>query len=274
MFTGDARLAFGLTEPNHGSDATWLETKAVRDGDEWVINGQKRFNSGLHDATHDMIFARTSGDDGKPNGISCFIVPTDTPGFSVDFMWWTFNMPTDHAEVTLHDVRVPATRCSARTATASRWRTRSSHENRIRQAASGVGAAQYCIDESVAYASERITFGQPLSDPPGDPVAARRAADRVRDGAPARPQDGVGAGPQAPHGDQRQGRDVQLPREPARLRRRRPGDPGAGGIGYTRHMPFEHIYRHHRRYRITEGSEEIQMRKIAQILFGFGRPRG
>ena len=43
-----------------------------------------------------------------------------------------------------------------------------------------------------------------------------------------------------------------------------------GGIGYTRHMPFEHIYRHHRRYRITEGSEEIQMRRVAQIMFGFG----
>ena len=46
-----------------------------------------------------------------------------------------------------------------------------------------------------------------------------------------------------------------------------------GGLGYTRHMPFEHIYRHHRRYRITEGSEEIQMRRIAQIMFGYGRPR-
>ena len=46
-----------------------------------------------------------------------------------------------------------------------------------------------------------------------------------------------------------------------------------GGIGYTRHQPFEHIYRHHRRYRITEGSEEIQMRRIAQVMFGFGQPR-
>ena len=46
-----------------------------------------------------------------------------------------------------------------------------------------------------------------------------------------------------------------------------------GGMGYTRHMPFEHIYRHHRRYRITEGSEEIQIRRVAQRLFGFGRPK-
>src|SRR5688500_4899057 len=78
---GTRRLAFGLTEPNHGSDATYLETTAVADGDEWVINGQKRFNSGLHHATHDIIFARTSGEPGSPVGISAFLVPTDAPGF-------------------------------------------------------------------------------------------------------------------------------------------------------------------------------------------------
>src|SRR5215471_19226840 len=57
--SGTRSLAFGLTEPGHGSDATHLETTAVRDGEEWVINGQKRFNSGLHHASHDIIFART-----------------------------------------------------------------------------------------------------------------------------------------------------------------------------------------------------------------------
>src|SRR5439155_21929691 len=57
-------LAFGLTEPGHGSDATRLETTARRDGDEWVINGVKRFNSGMHRASHDLVFARTSGSPG------------------------------------------------------------------------------------------------------------------------------------------------------------------------------------------------------------------
>ena len=77
---GTRRLAFGLTEPNHGSDATYLETTAVRDGDEWVINGMKRFNSGLHHATHDIVFARTSGEPGSPVGITAFLVPTDADG--------------------------------------------------------------------------------------------------------------------------------------------------------------------------------------------------
>src|SRR5205814_10198262 len=58
FFDGTRRLAFGLTEPSHGSDATYLDTTAVLDGDEWVINGRKRFNAGLHHATHDIIFAR------------------------------------------------------------------------------------------------------------------------------------------------------------------------------------------------------------------------
>jgi alkylation response protein AidB-like acyl-CoA dehydrogenase len=104
---GEIRRAFGLTEPNHGSDATHLETTAVRDGDGWVIDGMKRWNSGLHHATHDIIFARTSGKRGSPKGITAFLVPTDAPGFRVEFFWWTFNMPTDHAEVSLNAVRVP-----------------------------------------------------------------------------------------------------------------------------------------------------------------------
>ncbi|MBV9411832.1 MAG: acyl-CoA/acyl-ACP dehydrogenase, partial [Acidimicrobiia bacterium] len=64
MLNGEMRIAFGLTEPDHGSDATWLETTAVRDGDEWVINGEKTWNTGIHKASHDLIFARTDVERG------------------------------------------------------------------------------------------------------------------------------------------------------------------------------------------------------------------
>src|SRR5690606_35526865 len=78
---GTIRVAFGLTEPDHGSDATWMETIAKRekrDGvDGWVINGQKMWNTGLHVATHDFVFARTSGKAGEALGITCFIVPME-----------------------------------------------------------------------------------------------------------------------------------------------------------------------------------------------------
>src|SRR2546421_9740887 len=99
-------LAFGLTEPNHGSDATYMETTARRDGDRWLIDGAKRFNSGMHRASHDLVFARTSGSPGDAHGITAFIVPRDAPGLTIEFYWWTFNMPTDHAEVSLRGVRV------------------------------------------------------------------------------------------------------------------------------------------------------------------------
>jgi alkylation response protein AidB-like acyl-CoA dehydrogenase len=274
MFEGRTRVAFGLTEPNHGSDATWLETKAVRDGDDWVINGKKRFNSGMHAATHDMIFARTSGDDGRPEGISCFIVPVKSEGFSVDFMWWTFNMPTDHAEVTLTDVRVPPSTMLGKEGDGLALANTFTHENRIRQAASGVGAAQYCINQSVEYARNRVTFGQPLSARQAIQwplVELQTECEMVRQLVRKT----------AWELDQVHHMEISDKVAMCNYRANRLVCDAAdqaiqvhGGIGYTRHMPFEHIYRHHRRYRITEGSEEIQMRRIAQVMFGFGRPRG
>jgi alkylation response protein AidB-like acyl-CoA dehydrogenase len=162
LLTGELRFAFGLTEPDHGSDATWLETTGVRDGDSWVINGQKRFNTGLDVASHDLVFARTSGNQGDANGITCFVVPTDAPGFHVDFMWWTFNMPSEHAELTMTDVVVPHDAILGGEGRGLDMASMFVHENRIRQAASSLGAAQFCIDESVQYAKARIVFGRPL----------------------------------------------------------------------------------------------------------------
>ena len=133
------------------------------DGDDWVINGAKRFNTGVHRATHDLVFARTSGEPGQARGITAFLVPTDTPGFSVPYYWWTFNMPTDHGEVELKDVRVPDDAVLGEVDRGLEVGQTFLHENRIRQAASSLGAAQYCIDRAVAYANDRKVFGKPLA---------------------------------------------------------------------------------------------------------------
>jgi alkylation response protein AidB-like acyl-CoA dehydrogenase len=268
MITGRVRIGFGLTEPGHGSDATWLETTAVRDGDGWRIRGQKRFNSGLHHATHDFVFARTSGRPGEAEGISCFVVPTDLPGFRVDFLWWTFNMPSDHAEVTLDDVRVPGDAILGEEGRGLALAQTFVHENRIRQAASGVGAAQYCIDESVRYARERIVFGQPLwhNQAIQFPLAELQTeCEMVRNLVYKT----------AWHLDRNDHMEVSDKVSMCNYRANRLVCDAAdraiqvhGGVGYTRHKPFEHIYRHHRRYRITEGSDEIQIRRVAGILFG------
>src|SRR5918997_5165134 len=164
LINGEIELAFGLTEPNHGSDATWLETTARRDGDDWVIDGMKRWNSVMDVAAANVVFARTSGEDGKAKGITAFVIPRGTPGMEVDYYHWTFNMPTDHAETSLKGVRVPAGAMLGEEGRGLDCAQLFVHENRIRQAASSLGAAQFCIDRSIAYAEERIIFGRPLAD--------------------------------------------------------------------------------------------------------------
>jgi alkylation response protein AidB-like acyl-CoA dehydrogenase len=272
--TGQRGLAFGLTEPDHGSDATWMETTAVRRDGDWVINGRKRWNTGVHSATHDLVFARTSGEPGHARGITAFLVPTDSPGFEVPFFWWTFNMPSDHGEVTLTDVRVPDASILGAEGEGLAVAQTFLHENRIRQAASGVGAAQYCIDESVRYAKQRITFGKPLAERQAIQfplVELATEAELVRtlirktavelDELTARGEPAVSIGHRVSMCNYRGNRLVCDAADRAMQVH--------GGMGYSRHLPFEHIYRHHRRYRITEGSEEIQMRRVAGQLFGF-----
>jgi alkylation response protein AidB-like acyl-CoA dehydrogenase len=263
----EVALAFGLTEPDHGSDATYLETSAQRDGDSWVINGRKRFNSGMHRASHDLVFARTSGTPGEPKGITAFIVPRDAPGLDVEFMWWTFNMPSDHAEVSLTDVRVGDEAILGELDLGLALAQRFVHENRIRQAASSLGAAAFCIDEAVAYARERTVWGKPLWQNQGIqfPLAELWTDCELVRGLVRRT---------AAELDRHHHMEVTHLVAMANYRANRLACEAAdramqtcGGIGYTRHMPFEHIYRHHRRYRITEGSEEIQIRKVGYELF-------
>ena len=270
---GSRRLAFGLTEPEHGSDATYLETTAVRDGEQWVINGQKRFNSGLHHATHDIIFARTSGENGSPLGISAFLVPTDAPGFRIDFYWWTFNMPTDHAEVSLTDVRVGDDALFGRLDHGLDLAQHFVHENRIRQSASSLGAAQYCIDTAVDYANGRTTWGRALSTNQGIQFPL---VELHTEAAMLRQLIRSTAWQMDRHDHMELTHLVAMCNYRANRLACDAADRAmqtCGGVGYSRHMPFEHIYRHHRRYRITEGAEEIQMRKVGQHLFGFGGGR-
>jgi alkylation response protein AidB-like acyl-CoA dehydrogenase len=269
--SGEKEFAYNLTEPQHGSDATWLETTAVRDGSDWVINGAKRFASGVNFASHAIIFARTSGEAGKAQGITAFIVPTDSPGFEVPYFHWTFNMPTDHAEVELTDVRVPDSTILGEEGRGLETALFFVHENRIRQAASGVGAADYCVTESVKYARERHTFGKPLAERQAIqwPLAELatdvqllrtfvRATAQSMDSGEGRIK---GLSDKVSMCNYRANRLVCEAADRAMQVH--------GGLGYTRHKPFEHIYRHHRRYRITEGSEEIQIRNVAGHLFGF-----
>ncbi len=266
-------FAFGITEPEHGSDATHMETRAVREGDLWVINGQKTWNTGIHTAAYDLILARTSGKAGDGGGITAFLVPTDAKGFKVEEMLWTFNMPTDHGRVSLTDVRVPDDAIFGGEGRGLQVVQHFFNENRIRQAASSLGAAQFCIDESVAYAQVRQPFGKPLAQNqaiqfPLVELQTQCEMLRALIHKTAWSMDRYGAFSQSDKVSMCNYWSNRLCCEAADRAMQ-----VHGGMGYSRHKPFEHIYRHHRRYRITEGAEEIQMRRVAGYMFGFMKQR-
>jgi alkylation response protein AidB-like acyl-CoA dehydrogenase len=269
MLSGEVVGAFGLTEPEHGSDATHMDTVARKEGDEWVIDGRKRWITGMDRADVVQVFARTSGEDGDHEGITGFLVPTDTGGLEVPYYHWTFNMPTDHAELVLDGVRVPEGAVVGEEGAGLRQAQDFVHEGRIRQAASSLGAAQFCIDETARYARERETWGTEL---------ARRQAIQF-------PTADLHTEAEMLRGLVRKtawmlDREDQLAVSEkvsmANYRANRLACDAAdwamqvhGGMGYSRAKPFEHIYRHHRRYRITEGTEQIQLRNVAGHLFDY-----
>jgi len=270
---GKRGFAFGITEPGHGSDATHMETRAVREGDEWVINGEKTWNTGIHTAKYDLVFARTSGEAGDGRGITAFLVPTDAEGFKVEEFLWTFNMPTDHAHVSFTNVRVPDSAIFGGEGRGLGVVQHFFNENRIRQAASSLGAAQFCIDESVEYAKERAPFGKPLATNqaiqfPLVELQTQCEMLRALIHKTAWTMDEEGAFSVSDKVSMCNYWSNRLCCEAADRAMQ-----VHGGLGYSRHKPFEHIYRHHRRYRITEGAEEIQMRRVAGYLFGFMKQR-
>src|SRR5256885_3195336 len=266
---GRRGFAFGITEPQHGSDATFMETNAVRDGDEWIINGEKTWNTGIHKAQYDLIFARTSGKPGDGDGITAFLTPTNSPGFKVEEFLWTFNMPTDHAHVSFTDIRVPHDSIFGGEGRGLQVVQHFFNENRIRQAASSLGAAQFCINESVEYAKVRAPFGKPLATNQAIqfPLVELHTQCEM-----LRALIHKTAWLMDTHGAFSVSDKVSMCNYWANRLCCEAADRAMqvhGGMGYSRHKPFEHIYRHHRRYRITEGAEEIQMRRVAGHMFGF-----
>jgi alkylation response protein AidB-like acyl-CoA dehydrogenase len=246
-----------------------METRAVREGDEWIINGEKTWNTGIHKAQYDMVMARTSGTPGDGDGITAFLVPMKAKGVKIEEMLWTFNMPTDHGRVSFTHVRVPHASIFGGEGRGLQVVQHFFNENRIRQAASSLGAAQFCINESVKYANERKPFGKPLAANQAIQfplVELQTQCDmlRVFIRQTAWKMDKNGAFSQS--------KEVSMCNYWANRLCCEAADRAMqvhGGMGYSRHKPFEHIYRHHRRYRITEGAEEIQMRRVAGYMFGF-----
>ncbi len=153
---------FGLTEPDTGSDAGNLTSKARRDGDDWVISGQKLFITNGTWAHVALIFARTGGEG--PKGVSAFLVPTDSPGFEAREVKGKLGLRGQAtAELFLSEVRVPADALLGEEGQGFTIAMTTLDKGRVAVASGCVGIVQGCLETSVEYATSRTQFGRPIA---------------------------------------------------------------------------------------------------------------
>ncbi|AYJ50678.1 isobutyryl-CoA dehydrogenase [Rhodococcus sp. P1Y] len=258
--------SYCLTEPGAGSDAGALSTKAVRDGDEYVLNGVKQFISGAGTSDVYVVMART-GEPG-PKGISAIVVPKDLPGLSFGAnekkMGWNAQ-PT--RQVVFEDVRVPAANLLGSEGDGFRIAMNGLNGGRLNIAACSIGGAQSALDKAVAYLLERKAFGSRLLDAQAlqfrladmktELEAARtmlwRAADALQTNAPDKVELCAMA--------KRFGTDTgfQVANDALQL---------LGGYGYLAEYGVEKIVRDLRVHQILEGTNEIMRVVVARSIVG------
>ncbi|MFC1411746.1 acyl-CoA dehydrogenase family protein [Streptacidiphilus sp. N1-12] len=167
LTAGDALGCFALTEPGTGSDAGNLTTRAVRDGDEWVVNGAKMFITNGTWAEVALVFVRTGGDDPAQaghRGVSAFLVPTDTPGLTRTTVHGKLGLrgqPT--AELVFEDVRIPHSAMLGEEGRGFGVAMAALAKGRMSVGAGCVGLIQASLDAAVAYSTQREQFGKPIA---------------------------------------------------------------------------------------------------------------
>jgi alkylation response protein AidB-like acyl-CoA dehydrogenase len=162
LASGEALGCYALTEPGAGSDPGSLVTRAERDGDEWVISGQKIFITLGSWASHALVFARTG--EAGPRGITCFIVPTAAPGFEARAIKGKLGLRAqDTAELFLDGVRVADDNRLGELGGGFKVAMSALDHGRISLGAGCVGISQGCLDASIAYTKERKQFGRPVA---------------------------------------------------------------------------------------------------------------
>jgi acyl-CoA dehydrogenase len=260
---GNAGGFIGLTEPSGGSDpARAIRTRAVRDGDEWVINGSKVFNSGADTASYGTVYART-GDTPSRESISAFRVPTDTAGFEVRRL---IHVLRSHytTELSFTDMRLPASALIGNENEGFANANARLTGNRITYAAGCTGVAIAAHRMATEYSRQRVTFGEPLSnrqaiqwmlvDNEIDIRSARwfclSAAEKADSGEPFRFEAAMAKLIATEGAGRVVDRSMQI----------------HGGYGMTKDLPFERWFRELRIRRIGEGPSEIQRVIMARDL--------
>ncbi len=263
---GEKRGFFALTEPSGGSDpARAIRTTAVKDGDDWILNGEKTFISGADHADYGITFARTDPEKGR-NGLTCFIIDSDMPGFRVRRVVHTLRSSHYATELEFDNLRVPSANVLGEVnrgfAIANDRLTR----NRIPYAAGCIGVAVRAQEMAIEYVKHRETFGDVLAsrqaiqwmivDNEIDIRTARwltlDAAARAERGEPFRTEAAMAKLVASEAGGRVVDRVMQI----------------HGGYGMTKDLPLERWYREMRIRRVGEGPSEVQRLIMARDLIG------
>ena len=268
MLEGEKRAFFGLTEPSGGSDpARAIQTKAVKDGDDWILNGSKLFSSGADRADFGLVFARTDPSKGR-RGISAFLVDTDSPGFEVRRVVHTLRSANYGTELSFDDVRVPAANLVGEEGGGFALANNNLTRQRIPYSATCVGIAVAAQEMAISYSQQRETFGAALAsrqaiqwmivDNEIDIRTGRMmylaAAEKAEQGEPFRFEAAMAKLSSTEGASRVVDRAIQI----------------HGGIGVTKDLPLERWYREMRIRRIGEGPSEVQRIIMARDLLGRG----
>ncbi|MBF9073638.1 acyl-CoA dehydrogenase family protein [Streptacidiphilus fuscans] len=267
LCAGEALGCFALTEPGTGSDAGNLTTRAVRDGNAWVINGAKMFITNGTWAEVALVFARTGTPEEGHKGVSAFLVPTDTPGLTRTTVHGKLGLrgqPT--AELAFEDVRVPAGAMLGPEGKGFNVAMSALAKGRMSVAAGCVGIIQASLDAAVAYATEREQFAKPiaahqlvqemLADIKVELDAARllvwRVADLIERGLPFQTESSV----------------AKLYASEAAVKAANTALQVFGGYGFIDEYPVGKYVRDARVMTLYEGTSQIQKLLIGRALTG------
>lgn len=264
LASGEWIGGFALTEPSTGSDAAAIRTRAVRDGDHYVLNGSKQFITSGKNGKVIIVFAVTDPSAGK-KGISAFIVETDTPGYEVLTVEKKLGlMSSDTCALSFTDMRVPAENLLGAEGEGLKIALANLEGGRIGIAAQSVGMARAAFEHAKAYAKERITFGKPIAQHQAISFMLADMATRIETahqmvlhaaalreaGLPCLTEASMAKLVASEMAEKVCSDAIQI----------------HGGYGYLRDYPVERIYRDVRVTQIYEGTSEVQRLVIARSL--------
>lgn len=265
MLRGEKRAFFGLSEPSGGSDpARAIQTRAVRDGDDWVLNGTKLWISGADRADYGLLFARTGG-PGRA-GVTAFIVETQWEGFKVARIVHTLRSAKYATEIHLDNLRVPHDNILGTEGGGFAIANDRLSRQRIPYSAECIGVAIKANEMAVEYSKIRETFGAPLSSRQGiqwmlveNEIEIRMmrwlvidAAARADRGEPFRTESAIAKLQCSELASKVVDRSMQI----------------HGGLGVAKDLPLERWFREMRIRRIGEGPSEVQKHVIARDILG------